>query len=59
MAQYFPTYIAKKDKRINRKLTKYEWNKILDYIEVLELKMDLCKSLENMKKNMFQIGSNI
>lgn len=45
MAQYFPTYIAKKDKRINRKLTKYEWNKILDYIEVLGIENGFVQEL--------------
>ena len=45
MAQYFPTYMAKKDKRINRKLTKYEWNKILDYIEVLGIEKGFVQEL--------------
>ena len=45
MAQYFPTYMAKKDKRINRKLTKYEWNKILDYIEVLGIENGFVQEL--------------
>ena len=37
MAQYFPTYKAKEDKKINRKLTQEEWNEILEYIETLEI----------------------
>ena len=45
MAQYFPTYMSKKDKRINRKLTKYEWNKILDYIEVLGIENGFVQEL--------------
>ena len=45
MAQYFPTYMTKKDKRINRKLTKYEWNKILDYIEVLGIENGFVQEL--------------
>lgn len=35
MAQYFPTFHAKQDKDINRKLTKEEWNEIENYIEEL------------------------
>ena len=32
MAQYFPTYKAKEDEIINRKLTKEEWQEIEDYV---------------------------
>ena len=32
MAQYFPTYKAKEDKDLGRKLTKEEWKEIEDYI---------------------------
>lgn len=35
MAQYFPTYKAKEDDKINRKLTKQEWQEILDYVDEL------------------------
>ena len=35
MAQYFPTYKAKKDEILNRKLTKEEWNEIEKYIQEL------------------------
>lgn len=38
MAQYFPTYRAKSDKQLNRKLTKSEWNQIEKYIEKLNIK---------------------
>ena len=38
MAQYFPTYQAKKVENLNRKLTKEEWREIEDYIEELEIK---------------------
>ncbi len=38
MAQYFPTYKAKEDKKINRKLNNQEWNEIVKYIDKLELK---------------------
>lgn len=37
MAQYFPTYQAKKVKNLNRKLTKDEWKKIENYIEELKI----------------------
>ena len=37
MAQYFPTYKAKEDKELNRKLTKKEWNEIEKYIQGLEI----------------------
>ena len=37
MAQYFPTYKAKEDEKLNRKLTQEEWNEILKYIETIEI----------------------
>ena len=37
MAQYFPTYKAKENKDLNRKLTKEEWEEIQKYIEELEI----------------------
>ncbi len=37
MAQYFPTYKAKEDPKLNRKLTKEEWQEVLDYIDELEI----------------------
>lgn len=38
MAQYFPTYKAKEDKLINRKLSKKEYREIENYLYTLELK---------------------
>ncbi len=35
MAQYFPTYKAKEEKDINRKLTQEEWAEIEKYVEKL------------------------
>ena len=35
MAQYFPTFKAKENKNLNRKLTKEEWEGIQKYIEEL------------------------
>ena len=37
MAQYFPTYKAKEDKLLNRKLTKKEYKEIENYLYTLEL----------------------
>lgn len=37
MAQYFPTYKAKENNELNRKLTKTEWEEIEKYIEKLEI----------------------
>ena len=38
MAQYFPTYKAKEDESINRKLNKKEYKEIEDYLYTLDLK---------------------
>ena len=38
MAQYFPTYKAKEDDLINRKLTKREYKQIEDYFYFLDFK---------------------
>ena len=38
MAQYFPTYKAKDNNELNRKLTKDEWSEIENYIEELNIK---------------------
>lgn len=37
MAQYFPTYKAKKSSELNRKLSKEEWKEIEEYVEKLEI----------------------
>lgn len=37
MAQYFPTYKAKQDELINRKLTKKEYKQIEEYLYMLDL----------------------
>lgn len=37
MAQYFPTYKAKKDNLINRKLTKKEYSEIENYLYMLDI----------------------
>ena len=37
MAQYFPTYKAKDDNLINRKLNKKEYNEVLNYLYSLDL----------------------
>lgn len=38
MAQYFPTYLAKNDKKLNRKLTKKEYEEIEEYVYKLDIK---------------------
>ena len=38
MAQYFPTYKAKQDKLINRKLNKKEYKEIENFLYTLDLK---------------------
>ena len=38
MAQYFPTYKAKKDDELNRKLTKEEYKEIEEYVYKLDIK---------------------
>lgn len=38
MAQYFPTYRAKEDKRLNRKLTLDEYHEIEEYVYQLDIK---------------------
>ena len=38
MSQYFPTYKAKEDNLINRKLTKKEYKEVLNYLYSLDLK---------------------
>ena len=38
MAQYFPTYKAKEDKLINRKLTKREYKQVEEYFYSLDFK---------------------
>ena len=45
MAQYFPTYKAKEDEKINRKLTFEEWNKIEDFIQEIEIENGFIQEL--------------
>ena len=45
MAQYFPTYLAKQDKFINRKLTTKEWEEIENYIDRLDFKNGFIQEL--------------
>ena len=50
MAQYFPTYKAKENNELNRKLTKTEWEEIEKYIEKLIDRIDYKD--EQTKKRM-------
>ena len=45
MAQYFPTYKAKEDEKINRKLTFEEWNKIEDFIQEIGIENGFIQEL--------------
>lgn len=45
MAQYFPTYKAKEDDSINRKLSEKEWQEIEDYIEELDIEYGFIQEL--------------
>lgn len=45
MAQYFPTYKAKENEELNRKLTKEEWQEIEDYIEELDFENGFIQEL--------------
>lgn len=38
MAQYFPTYKAKENSELNRKLTKQEYEEIVEYMEKIDLR---------------------
>lgn len=45
MAQYFPTYKAKDDDKINRKLTNEEWEEIEKYIQKLNIEKGYIQEL--------------
>ena len=45
MAQYFPTYKAKDDAFLNRKLSQKEWQEIENYIEQLEFENGFIQEL--------------
>lgn len=45
MAQYFPTYKAKNIEKLNRKLTKEEYEEVLDYIEDLDIENGYAQEL--------------
>ena len=45
MAQYFPTYKAKEDSLLNRKLTKKEYKEIEEYFYLLDFKYGYIQEL--------------
>lgn len=45
MAQYFPTYKAKEDNMINRKLNEEEWQEIEDFVYELDIKNGFIQEL--------------
>ncbi len=46
MAQYFPTYLAKNESSINRKVNEREYNSIINYMEKIGLKKGYIQDLE-------------
>lgn len=47
MAQYFPSYKALEDDKLNRKLTHKEYRIIEDYVYMLDLKNGYLQELED------------
>ena len=45
MAQYFPTYKAKENQELNRKLTKKEWKQIEKYVEEIDIENGFIQEL--------------
>ena len=45
MAQYFPTYKAKENQKLNRKLTKKEWEQIEKYVEEIDIENGFIQEL--------------
>ena len=45
MAQYFPTYKAKEDDKINRKLLHTEWQEIEDFVQEIEIENGFIQEL--------------
>lgn len=45
MAQYFPTYKAKENPKLNRKLTKEEWEQIEKYVEEINIENGFIQEL--------------
>ena len=45
MAQYFPTYKAKENQKLNRKLTKKEWKQIEKYVEEIDIENGFIQEL--------------
>lgn len=50
MAQYFPTYLAKQDEKIGRKLTKREYNRIANYLYSLGLENGYMQELSKWEE---------
>ena len=45
MAQYFPTYKAKENSILNRKLTKEEWEQVEKYIDEINIENGFIQEL--------------
>lgn len=52
MAQYFPTYKAKEDERLNRKLTKEEYEEIEDYLYSLNIENGYMQELRRTRRRI-------
>jgi len=58
MAQYFPTYKAKEDDLINRKLTKKEYKEIEEYFYLLDFKNGYMQELGEHEEEYVPIWNN-
>lgn len=58
MAQYFPTYKAKEDELINRKLTKKEYKEIENYFYMLDFKNGYIQELGEHEEEYVPIWEN-
>ena len=51
MAQYFPTYKAKEIVELNRKITKYEYKKIENYLYSLDIENGYIQEIGKNEEN--------
>ncbi len=58
MAQYFPTYLAKQDELINRKLTKKEYKEIEQYFYLLNFKNGYMQELGEHEEEYVPVWDN-
>ena len=58
MAQYFPTYLAKQDEPMNRKLTKKEYQEIEQYFYLLDFKNGYMQELGEHEEEYVPVWDN-